>query len=145
MRSRGSAASVKGQAAELFPADVRRYRGFLPAEAVTRGANPTEATFADSTDWSNAFRNTGLPGPGRKAGSMCLFTRHASTHAMPARLITGTIGKQSGKNIPPNDILLSKNVAAPSTGTLPRLVTHGNARQFCAAFLNFGPAIIFVV
>jgi len=61
---------------------------------------------------------------------------------MRASLITGTVGKHSGENILPNDILLSKNVVAPSTATLSRPVTHGGARRFCAAFLNSGAAII---
>jgi len=44
-RSRGGAASVKGHVAVLLPAEVRTCPGFLAAEAVARGANPTEETY----------------------------------------------------------------------------------------------------
>ena len=63
-------------------------------------------------------RNTSLPRAGRQAGLMFLFTRRAYMLAMPASLITGTIGKHSGKNIPPQNIPHSRNGAAPPTGTL---------------------------
>ena len=64
--------------------DVRRYPGFLAAEAVARGANPTEETycrFNRFVEWIEDHKFASLE---KKAGLMCFFTTHASTLAWPA-------------------------------------------------------------